>query len=72
MKKSIIFISFIAFIAFISLENINGQPVIIDKKNVVNLGLGGLAAGNIAMNYERIFNESRAASLNVGVLIPRK
>ena len=66
MKKSLFFVSLFILTALI---NAAGQ---IEKKNVINLGLTGLAAGNIALNYERIFNESRAASFNAGVLIPHK
>ncbi len=68
MKKSILLISLLAVTTLI---NITGQELI-ERRNVINLGLGGLAMGNIALNYERIFTDSRAASLNAGVLIPRK
>lgn len=66
MKKSLFIISFLSMITLI---NVTGQ---FEKKNVINLGLGGLAAGNIAMNYEWVYSESRAVSLNAGVLIPHK
>ena len=69
MKKSIFFILLFISIPFI---NVTGQNNFISQKNVINLGLGGLAIGNVALNYERIFNDSRAASLNAGLLIPKK
>jgi hypothetical protein len=45
---------------------------ITEPKNVINLGLGGLALGNVSLNYERTFSDSRAASLTAGFLVPRK
>jgi hypothetical protein len=44
---------------------------ITEHKNVINLGLGGLAIGNVSLNYERTFSDSRAASLTAGFLVPR-
>ena len=55
----------------LALPNVIAQDVY-KKKNVVNLGLGGLALGNVSLNYERTFSDSRAASLTAGVLVPRK
>jgi hypothetical protein len=66
MKKNTFFI---LLFTIITISSIRGQY---EKKNVINLGLGGLALGNIALNYERTFTESHAASLNIAVLIPRK
>ncbi len=65
--KKIIFFALIFTV--ITLTSVNAQY---EKKNIINLGLGGLAMGNISLNYERTFTDSRAASLNAGVLIPRK
>jgi hypothetical protein len=45
---------------------------ITEHKNVINLGLGGLALGNVSLNYERTFSDSRAASLTAGFLVPKK
>ena len=69
MKKSIFYILLFISLPFI---NITGQDSFISRKNVINLGLGGLPIGNVALNYERIFSDSRAAALTAGVLIPRK
>jgi hypothetical protein len=68
MKKSL---SFILLCVVLTLTNVIAQDVY-ERKNVVNLGLGGLALGNISLNYERTFSDSRAASLTAGLLIPRK
>ena len=68
MKKSLLLVLFCTLIA---LTNVVAQNIV-EHKNVVNLGLGGLALGNVSMNYERTFGESRAASLTAGFLVPRK
>jgi hypothetical protein len=68
MKKSL---SFILLCLVLTLTNVIAQDVY-ERKNVVNLGLGGLALGNVSLNYERTFSDSRAASLTAGLLIPRK
>jgi hypothetical protein len=68
MKKAIFLIlPFIIFTFSLVLSQDVNEP-----KNVVNLGLGGLALGNISLNYERTFSDSRAASLTAGLLVPRK
>jgi len=68
MKKGIFFVLFYVILTFPSAV---AQDVT-EPKNVVNLGLGGLALGNVSLNYERTFSDSRAASLTAGLLIPRK
>ena len=68
MKKSL---SFILLFVILTLSNVVAQDVY-EQKNVVNLGLGGLALGNVSLNYERTFSDSRAASLTAGLLVPRK
>ncbi len=54
----------------IELTNVTAQDIT-EHKNVVNLGLGGLALGNVSLNYERTFSDSRSASLTAGFLVPR-
>jgi hypothetical protein len=68
MKKGIFFV---LLCVILTLSSAIAQNVT-EPKNVVNLGLGGLALGNVSLNYERTFSDSRAASLTAGLLIPRK
>jgi len=68
MKKSIFFILFCVILTISS----SIAQTVTEPKNVLNLGLGGLAFGNVSLNYERTFSDSRAASLTAGVLVPRK
>jgi hypothetical protein len=68
MKKSL---SFILVCTVLAIANVIAQDVY-EKRNVMNLGLGGLALGNVSLNYERTFTDSRAASITAGLLIPRK
>ncbi len=68
MKKAIFLILSSIILAF---PYVLSQDVY-EPRNVVNLGLGGLGLGNISLNYERTFTDSRAASLTAGLLVPRK
>jgi len=43
----------------------------IAQKNVVRLGLGGLAARNLNFDVERAVTDNQALSLNLGILVPR-
>jgi len=67
MKKSILLV---LICTVFTLTEIIAQDIT-EHKNVVNLGLGGLALGNVSLNYERTFSDSRAASLTAGFLVPR-
>jgi hypothetical protein len=67
MKKSLLLV---LICMLIELTNVSAQDIT-EHKNVVNLGLGGLALGNVSLNYERTFSDSRAASLTAGFLVPR-
>jgi hypothetical protein len=66
MKKCILLVLICTFFTLTGLAQ-----DITEHKNVINLGLGGLALGNVSLNYERTFSDSRAASLTAGFLVPR-
>jgi hypothetical protein len=68
MKKSLLLV---LLCTSVPLTNVMARDIT-EHKNVINMGLGGIALGNISLNYERTFSDSRAASLTAGLLVPRK
>jgi len=45
--------------------------MIFSQKNVVKLGLGGLALGNVNLSYERVLSENQSVALNIGFMPSR-
>jgi len=58
-------------IAFVALATLLTTTAIA-QKNVVRLGLGGLALGNFNFDAERALTDNQSLSLNLGVLFPQQ